>query len=269
MTNRKKQSVPKNHSKRNEKRELKEYAFWFPISFDMKPNEKESLPALGFITVVKSRELGTMGGYLILNRNGRPVEFHCTAPVRATKSQHILFGPTLEPYIFGEQIARALTVRATISPRLILTDRAGVMALRPLIAIPMALTEIPKLRKDAKVKTESEKTLDEQAPQNNGAGQGSPVTAGSLGEAVPHIETKVSQEIEALKGIIVPQFDQNIVIPDHTIIWNGVLLHPDEHFLDDVEKAREFLQTEEIEYDLAEPFDRIREAICEAQKSAA
>lgn len=239
----------------------------------MKPNEKESLPALGFITVVKSRELGAMGGYLILNRNGRPVEFHCSAPVRATRSQHILFGPTLEPYIFGEQIARALTVRATISPRLILTDRSGVMALRSLTAIPMALTEIPKSRKDPKVKSEPEKTPQSPPqnnnaapPQNNNVGQNTLISP--TGQPLQTLEN-VSQEIEALRGVIVPQFDPNIPIPEHTIVWNGVLLHPDKHFEDDIEKAREFLQKEEIEYDLAEPFDRIREAIYEAQKSAA
>lgn len=233
----------------------------------MNSNEKESLPALGFITVVKSRELGIMGGYLLLNRNGRPVEFHCTAPVRATKSQHILYGPTLEPYIYGEQIARSLTVRATISPKLILTDKSGVMALRPMTNIPMALAEIPKLRKDAKVKDKTEEgqnTLSvENGTDEQASGSGQPDSAALASQA------DVSEEIEALKGKIVPKFDDSIVIPEHSMIWNGVLLHPDRHFPDDTEKARQFLQSEEIDYDLAEPFDRIREAIYEAQKSAA
>ena len=235
----------------------------------MNPNEKASLPALGFITVVKSRELGIMGGYLLLNRNGRPVEFHCTAPVRATKSQHILYGPTLEPYIYGEQIARSLTVRATISPKLILTDKSGVMALRPMIDVPMALAEIPKLRKDAKVKDKAEDSQNTLSAENRTNEQTSESGQPESDSAALASQPDVSEEIETLKGKIVPKFDDSIVIPEFSMIWNGVLLHPDRHFPDDTEKAHQFLQNEEIDYDLAEPFDRIREAIYEAQKSAA
>lgn len=235
----------------------------------MNQTEKESLCALGFITVVKSRELGIMGGYLLLNRNGRPVEFHCTAPVRATKSQHILYGPTLEPYIYGEQIARSLTVRATISPKLILTDKSGVMALRPMTNIPMALAEIPKLRKDAKVKDKAEESQNTLSIENGADEQASGSGQSVSDSAALASQTDISEEIEALKGKIIPKFDDSIVIPEFSMIWNGVLLHPDRHFPDDTEKARQFLQSEEIDYDLAEPFDRIREAIYEAQKSAA
>ena len=235
----------------------------------MNPTEKESLCALGFITVVKSRELGIMGGYLLLNRNGRPVEFHCTAPVRATKSQHILYGPTLEPYIYGEQIARSLTVRATISPKLILTDKTGVMALRPMIDVPMALAEVPKLRKDAKVKDKVEESQNTLSVENGTNEQTSESGQPESDSAALASQADVSEEIETLKGKIVPKFDDSIVIPEFSMIWNGVLLHPDRHFPDDTEKARQFLQNEEIDYDLAEPFDRIREAIYEAQKSAA
>lgn len=235
----------------------------------MNPTEKESLPALGFITVVKSRELGIMGGYLLLNRNGRPVEFHCTAPVRATKSQHILYGPTLEPYIYGEQIARSLTVRATISPKLILTDKSGVMALRPMTNIPMALAEIPKLRKDAKIKDKTEDGQNTLSVENGTDNQASESGQAESDSAALASQADVSEEIETLKGKIIPKFDDSIVIPEFSMIWNGVLLHPDRHFPDDTEKARQFLQNEEIDYDLAEPFDRIREAIYEAQKSAA
>src|SRR5688500_11494160 len=59
--------------------------------------------ALGFLTVVEHDQFGLVGGYLILNSSGRPLEFHCTAPVKPSRAQQILYGPTLTPYLYGEQ----------------------------------------------------------------------------------------------------------------------------------------------------------------------
>ena len=42
-----------------------------------------SSTAWGFLTVLSSDEQGLIGGYLVLNQAGRPLEFHCTAPVKA------------------------------------------------------------------------------------------------------------------------------------------------------------------------------------------
>src|SRR4051812_23172961 len=55
--------------------------------------------ALGFLTVVEDEQQGLVGGYLLLNPLGRPVEFHCTAPVKPNRAQQILYGPTLRPYL--------------------------------------------------------------------------------------------------------------------------------------------------------------------------
>ena len=65
-----------------------------------------SVPAIGFLTAVEHAEYGFFGGYLIVNAAGRPLEFHCTAPVKATRAQEILYGPTLRDYLY-EQIAPA------------------------------------------------------------------------------------------------------------------------------------------------------------------
>ena len=53
-------------------------------------------------------EQGLFGGYLVLNLLGRPLEFHCTAPVRPNRAQEILYGPTLDPYLCGERIGQTL-----------------------------------------------------------------------------------------------------------------------------------------------------------------
>ena len=63
---------------------------------------------LGFLTVVENETLGLIGGYLLLNAAGRPLEFHCTAPVKPSRTQEILYGPTLRPYLLAEVIGQAL-----------------------------------------------------------------------------------------------------------------------------------------------------------------
>jgi hypothetical protein len=95
--------------------------------------------ALGFLTVVEHPQHGLFGGYLLLNLAGRPLEFHCTTPVKANRAQEILYGPTLAPYLYGELIGQALVRKASARPLLVCTDRPEVLSLRALIEQPVAL----------------------------------------------------------------------------------------------------------------------------------
>jgi hypothetical protein len=100
-------------------------------------------PALGFLTVVAHEQHGFFGGYLVLNSCGRPLEFHCTAPLKPNRAQEILYGPTLEPFLFGEQIGRALVEKSTVEVGLICTDLAAVLAVRDHVQSPVALVLPP------------------------------------------------------------------------------------------------------------------------------
>ena len=100
---------------------------------------KTPAKALGFLTVVEHPQHGLFGGYLILNANGRPLEFHCTAPVKPNRAQEILYGPTLQGFLYGEQIGQTLVGRGTHQPLLVCTDREPVLALRSLVTMPVAL----------------------------------------------------------------------------------------------------------------------------------
>ena len=102
----------------------------------IKPN---SPPCLGFLTVVEHADLGLLGGYLILNTAGRPLEFHCTAPVKPGRAQEILYGPTLRPYLYGEQIGQTLLSGSKLTPLLICTDCPPMLALRDHTDLPVAL----------------------------------------------------------------------------------------------------------------------------------
>src|SRR5947207_747968 len=93
----------------------------------------------GYLSVINSAEHGYFGGYLIVGPLGRPVEFHCTAPVRPSRAQQILYGPTLEPFLLGEQIAGAILDAAKLQPRLILTNCEATLYIRSRITSPIVL----------------------------------------------------------------------------------------------------------------------------------
>jgi hypothetical protein len=110
----------------------------FPDSTRMSSITK-SLACLGFLTVVEHAELGLLGGYLLLNAAGRPLEFHCTAPVKASRAQEILYGATLKPYLYGEQIGQTLLAKSKQSPIVVFTDCEPMLAVRDHTHLPVAL----------------------------------------------------------------------------------------------------------------------------------
>lgn len=105
----------------------------------MTANEKKNLSAIGFFTVVEHADRGLFGGYLVLNINGRPLEFHCTAPVKPNRAQEILYGPTLKPFLFGEQIGQTLIEKGRIEPLFVCTDLEPALAAREFISSPVIL----------------------------------------------------------------------------------------------------------------------------------
>jgi hypothetical protein len=106
--------------------------------------DAKSKPALGFLTVIEHPQYGLFGGYLLLNTAGRPLEFHCTAPIKPNRAQEILYGPTLEAFLYGEQIGRTLINQAGIPPILICTDRESALAAREHVSTPVVLVLPPE-----------------------------------------------------------------------------------------------------------------------------
>jgi len=92
---------------------------------------------LGFLTVVENADLGCVGGYLLLNPAGRPLEFHCTAPVTANRTQRILYGTTLKPYLYGEVIGQALLAKSKLQPMVVCTDSEPVLAARKFASVTL------------------------------------------------------------------------------------------------------------------------------------
>jgi hypothetical protein len=95
--------------------------------------------AIGFLTVVRHEPHGLFGGYLLLNRNGRPLEFHCTAPVKPNRAQEILYGATLESYLYGEAIGATLAAKSSTPVDFVCVDVEAALAVRDFIEAPVAL----------------------------------------------------------------------------------------------------------------------------------
>ncbi len=91
---------------------------------------------LGFLRIVEV-EGAFVGGMLVTNRLGRPLEFQCTTPVTANRTQQILYGPTLRPFLFSELIGRTLVERLQVKPQLLLVSQPELLELREHVAIPV------------------------------------------------------------------------------------------------------------------------------------
>lgn len=104
---------------------------------------KPSTLRLGFLTAVEVPEKGFVGGLLVTNATGRPLEFQCTLPVKPNPTQEILYGPTLTSFVLGELIGGTLIEKSGIKPQLILTDREQILELRNHLDTPVVLV-LPK-----------------------------------------------------------------------------------------------------------------------------
>ena len=96
---------------------------------------------LGFLAAIELPDRGHVGGLLVTNHLGRPLEFQCTAPVKANRTQEILYGPTLVPYLLCELIGRTLLEKVGVKPQLVLTDDPRLLELREHAAMPVVLLE--------------------------------------------------------------------------------------------------------------------------------
>jgi len=91
---------------------------------------------LGFLTILNG-ESGTLGGYLVTNLWGRPLEFRLSNAIRPTKVQQILYGPTLRIYLGAELIGKALVNKTSTPVQLVLTDQREALELRRQLDVPV------------------------------------------------------------------------------------------------------------------------------------
>ncbi len=95
--------------------------------------------AIGYLAVCEDDQQRFFGGLLLIDRIGRPLEFHCTAPIVPSRAHSILYGPTLADHVCGELIAPALLRHAKLTPQVVLTDRREVLPCRGELGCPLLL----------------------------------------------------------------------------------------------------------------------------------
>ena len=98
-----------------------------------------TLPAhlhLGFLTVF-AEPTGYLGGYLVTNSWGRPLEFRLSTAVQPNKVQQILYAGTLTEYLCADLIGRTLVEKTSSPAHLLVTDSVNVLPLRSRVDVPV------------------------------------------------------------------------------------------------------------------------------------
>ena len=103
------------------------------MSLDHSPS---SPIAVGFLTVLQEPS-GWLGGYLVTNGWGRPLEFRLTTAVQPNRVQAALYGATLAEYLFADLIGKTLVEKTAAKPHLVVTDSAAALPLRSRVEMPV------------------------------------------------------------------------------------------------------------------------------------
>jgi hypothetical protein len=77
--------------------------------------------SVGYVLSLAVADQVFMGGAMVTDTAGLPLEFRYTEPVRATKLQRVLYGDVLEKYIHGDVIAANLIGKLEQKPEIFLT----------------------------------------------------------------------------------------------------------------------------------------------------
>src|SRR5688572_21105115 len=106
------------------------------------PNNAGTPVTLGFLTVLQEPS-GWLGGYLVTNGWGRPVEFRLTTAVQPNRVQAALYGPTLPEYLLADLIGKTLIEKTATKPDLVVTDVPAALPLRSRVEMPVVALRGP------------------------------------------------------------------------------------------------------------------------------
>lgn len=96
---------------------------------------------LGFLTVMQEAG-GYVGGYLVTNQWGRPLEFRLSTAVQPNRVQQILYGNTLQGYVCADLIGKALVDKTAARAQFIFTDNEWLLRLRYHVPVPVGLARV-------------------------------------------------------------------------------------------------------------------------------
>jgi hypothetical protein len=93
---------------------------------------------LGFLSVHQETN-GYVGGFLVTNSWGRPLEFRLSSAVQPNKVQAILYGDTLQAYLCAEVIGKTLIDKTPTPVQWVLVDNPMALDLRKRVDFPVGL----------------------------------------------------------------------------------------------------------------------------------
>ena len=96
---------------------------------------------VGFLAIL-SDPSGTLGGLLVTNAWGRPLEFRLSTAVQPNRVQQILYGTTLAEYLHADLIGKTLVDRTSVAPQLIVVDTLPALALRHKVEVPVVAVRL-------------------------------------------------------------------------------------------------------------------------------
>ena len=195
---------------------------------------------------------GLVGGYLVLNIVGRPLEFHCTTPIRPNRDQEILYGETIRPFLYGERIGQTLLSRSKTETDFVLTDVEPVLAAQDFVKHLLIFVFGTRKTTDSGPTPPSVQISEElnESLKSFGIEQHQPLRKDDADpsyqlECVPGLDIGRWKEIQIGK--------RTLAVPYRAPIdWD--------RFVDNLQHLSRTI-------DIAEPFTRIRLAIEEAQKT--
>ncbi|MBN1852499.1 MAG: hypothetical protein JW829_07230 [Pirellulales bacterium] len=188
------------------------------------------MTAIGFLSFIDHPPQGILGGFLIVSPLGRPLEFHCSAPIQPNRAQEILYGPTLRPYLLGDLVGRTLVEHTELPVEVILVDSQEALELRMSVDVPVAA-----VFSDPAAVFSDPATIDLR---------------------------QTSETLHANPFKVPDRMPNQVKIgPFLLVMARG--------YLEDARLLRNTLVPIIRDVDLCEPFERIREALMEAQRMSA
>lgn len=188
-----------------------------------------------FLSIAQFPDFGFCGGLLLLQDNGRPLEFHCTTPIRLSRTQEILFGNSLETTIFSERIGPALCGKLKQAPNAIFVNSPTGLAVRTCSESPVAYIR-------------------------ESAGTIQTVSIAGNTESTPSDANQVVRPEPSL-------FSSHVQSPQASKLVGRYEIRSHFEFENDIEKIEPIIHGLAW-FDFCEPFERIREALEEAQRAA-
>jgi hypothetical protein len=146
---------------------------------------------LGFLSILRENA-GYVGGYLVTNIWGRPLEFRLSSAVQPTRVHQVLYGPTLQPYICADLIGKALVDKAAVNANLILTDTDLVLDLRRKVEVPVLWVAPSPPGEDAPVELAAQQVVPA------GEGHGSIYCHPEYGSDMPGIQPLIDRLVASV-----------------------------------------------------------------------